>query len=101
MTFSNTTTTAGKHYLISESIRRTLKNTSQVKGFETSDGRLYYYVNPKNDKEIAIILRLTSPYRNYFDKPIISNFHQSNPPEGAIRINDFQLSQMMKMHNKY
>ena len=91
----------GKYYLIDESIRRTLKNTSIDSGYDTSYERLYYYVNPKDEREIAVIKRLKSPYRNYFDRPIISNFHQATPPEGAIRINDFQLSQMMKMHNKY
>ena len=101
MTYSSAKTKHSNDYLISESIRRTVRNSNQGNEFDPSYGRLYYYRNPKNDKEIAVILRLKSPYRNYFDKPIFSNFHIANPPEGAIQINDFQLSQMMKMHNKY
>ena len=101
MTYNNAYNHTGNYYLIDESIRSIHANASHTNGFETSYDRLYYYVNPKNDKEIAVIKRLKSPYRNYFDRPIISNFHQATPPEGAIRINDFQFSQMMKMHNKY
>ena len=93
--------TDNKYYIISESIRRTLRKSNRDNGFDTSYDRLYYYVNPNNEKEIAIIKRLKSSYRDYFDRPIISNFHQATPPDGAIRINQFQLSQMMKMQNKY
>ena len=42
----------GKYYLIDESIRRTLKNTSKDNGYDTSYERLYYYVNPKDDRSI-------------------------------------------------
>ena len=52
MTYSSAKTKHSNDYLISESIRRTVRNSSQGNDFDPSYGRLYYYVNPKNDKEI-------------------------------------------------
>ena len=60
MTYSSAKTKHSNDYLISESIRRTVRNSSQGNEFDPSYGRLYYYVNPKNDKEIAASKRYTN-----------------------------------------
>jgi len=88
------------HSLQEQAILRGLRGTRrQIKLLETYD-RVLFFRNPNNPHEIKVIHRTYNHHSKAFKSQFESNFHVSEPPEGAVEISQHHAQTLMRMQEQ-
>ena len=88
------------HSLQEQAISRGLRGSRrQIKLQETYD-RVLFFRNPNNPHEIKVIHRTYNHHSKAFKSQFESNFHDSEPPEGAVEISQHHAQTLMRMQEQ-